>query len=139
MQPESRRNQALDGWDYQRLFAPFHITWGEGDISPAFGSNQAYAISLQELHLGQLLAIWGHREVLVTFSSEHIQVEGAAEREPAWVVIVAGLKAETPAQAGSLLAPIPAGAGVVVQALIHARSGQVLLGRAVPVNLGQRI
>jgi len=95
---EPRRNEALDGWDYQRLFAPYHITWGEGDITPAFGANQAYAIALQELHLGQLLAIWGHREVLVTFSSEHIQIgQAPAEREPAWVVIVVGLKADGPA------------------------------------------
>jgi len=37
-----------------------------------------------------------------------------------------------------MLAPMPVGGGVVLQVLIHARTGQVMLGRAVPVNLGQR-
>lgn len=132
----SQRSRALDAWDYRAPFARFHIRWGEGDVTPAFGLDQAFGIALQELHLEQAMELWAHREVLVTFSSEHIQVgSGPAEREPAWVVILAGIKREGPAPTGDLLAQIRPGGGVILQVLIHARTGELLLGTALPVAL----
>lgn len=131
---EEKRSQALDAWDFRAPFARFHIAWGDGDVTPAFEEQQAYGIVLQEAHLSQRMEILAHREVLVTFSSEHVAVGGrAAQHEPAWVVIVAGKKRET-GDDGPLSA-VPAGAGVVVQALIHGRSGELLLGSTVPVWL----
>ncbi len=135
---ERPRNRALDSWDYQAPFRAFHIRWGEGEITPAFEAAQALAIVEQELRLGSMLEMWAHREVLVTFSSEHIQVgRGPAEREPAWVVIAAGRR--RPASDGShdLLSRIAPGGGAVLQALVHARTGEILLGTAVPVELRQ--
>lgn len=132
----SQRSQALDSWDYRVPFARFHIRWGEGDITPAFELDQAFGIAVQELHLDQGMEIWAHREVLATFSSEYIQVgSGPAEREPVWVVIIAGVKREGAAPARDFLAAIKPGGGTIVQALIHARSGEVLLGTAIPVEM----
>jgi hypothetical protein len=70
--------------------------------------------------------------VLVTFSSEEILVGGRpAERESAWVVIAAGVKAGSTA---GVLGSVPEGSGAVIQVLIHGRTGEILLGRAVPVK-----
>lgn len=136
---EAPRSRALDAWDYRVPFARFHIRWGEGDISPAFEQAQAYAIALQDLKLNAALEVWGHREVLVTFTSEHIQVgHGLAEGEPAWVVMVAGLKRERQGAGQDPLGNVPAGGGCVVQVLIHARTGELLLGTAMPVALQRR-
>lgn len=132
---DERRNQALDQWNYRGLFAPFHISWGEAEQTPAFEAMQAYGIALQELGLDRGLEVWAHREVLHSFSSEHIQVGGrAAAGEPGWVVMVAGLRREEGGGSG-VLGAISPGSGAVVQALIHGRSGELLLGRAVPVAL----
>lgn len=133
---EHTRSRALDAWDYQAPFRPFHIAWSEGEITPAFDSAQAYAIVEQELHLSRVMEVWAHREVLVTFSSEHIQVgNGPAVREPAWVVMVVGIRPEHLHSEQGLLAQVRRGGGAVLQALVHARSGEVLLGTAVPVEL----
>lgn len=132
---EERRNRALDQWNYRGLFAPFHISWGETTVTPAFEAMQAFGIALQELGLDRSMEVWAHREVLHGFSSEHIQVGGrAAANEPGWVVMVAGVRREE-GGGNSVLGAIPPGGGAVVQALIHARSGELLLGRAVPVAL----
>lgn len=133
---DERRNRALDQWNYRGLFAPFHISWGEAAQTPAFEAMQAYGIALQELGLDRSLEVWAHRAVLHSFSSEHIQVGGrAAANEPGWVVMVAGVRRQEGAGNGGVLASIAPGGGAVVQALIHARSGELLLGRAVPVAL----
>lgn len=131
---EERRSRALDQWDYRGLFAPFHIFWGETEQAPAFEAMQAFGIALQELGLDRRLEVLAHREVLHSFASEQIQVGGgAAAGEPGWVVVVAGIRRDC--EEGGVLGTIPAGSGVVVQALIHARSGELLLGRALPVAL----
>lgn len=131
------RSHALDRWDYRGVFAPFHIQWGEAVGQPAFEAAQAYGIAVQELHLDNLLTVWGHREVLVSFSSDHIQVGAhAATGEMAWVVIVAGLRTQG-ARDGGIFERLRPGAGAIVQALIDARTGEVLLGTAVPVSLTQ--
>lgn len=133
---EQGRSRALDSWDYSRPFARFHIRWSEGDIAPAFDQTQAVAIAEQELNLRDRLEVWAQRAVLVTFSSEYIAVGGRpAEREPAWVVILAGIKREPPPGGQDPLAAIAPGAGAVLQALIHARTGELLLGTALPVTL----
>jgi hypothetical protein len=136
---EAPRSQALDAWDYQAPFSQFHIRWDEGDITPAFEQAQAYAIAHQDLHLGDALEIWAHREVLATFTSDHIQVgHGPADREPAWVIMVAGQKRPPAPGARDPFPHIPASGGAVVQLLIHARTGELLLGTAVPVALQRR-
>lgn len=137
---EARRSRALDAWDFRAPFARFHIHWGEGDIVPAFEQGQAFAIALQELFLDKVMEVWAHREVLVTFSSERIEVGGGpAEREPAWVVVVAGRRRDQPAAdvERNVLEAVTPGAGAVVQVLIHARTGEVVLGTVVPVTLRQ--
>lgn len=133
---QSGRSRLLDAWDYNRPFARFHIRWSDGDLTPAFAQDQAVAIAEQELDLAPQLDLWAQRAVLVTFSSEYVAVGGApAAGEPAWVVILAGAKrADAPAGAGILSAIAPGG-GVVIQCLIHARSGELLLGTALPVHL----
>lgn len=137
-QTESRRSRALDHWDYRRQFGPFRISWGEGDIAPAFDAAQAYAIAAQELSLNEILQIWAHREVLVTFSSEDVVVgSGPAECEPAWVVLAAGLREATDSVSRNIAQAVEPGEGAVVQLLIHARTGEVLLGVAAPVALRQ--
>jgi hypothetical protein len=131
---EARRSQALDLWDYRVPFARFHIHWGEGTVMPAFEQAQAFAIVEQELHIAANLELLGHREVLVTFSSDHVEVAGKPARgEPVWVVIVAGRR--RPAATASFLQNLPEGAGVIMQALVHARTGEIVLGTAVPVRL----
>jgi hypothetical protein len=133
---EQGRSRALDAWDYSRPFGRFHIRWSEGDIAPAFEQDQAVAIATQELGLTRRMAIWAQRAVLVTFSSEYVEVNGRpAEREPAWVVILAGVKQEGEWAGPDPLGAIAPGGGAVVQVLIHARSGEVLLGTAIPVTL----
>ncbi|MFZ5827871.1 MAG: hypothetical protein ACOY94_26500 [Bacillota bacterium] len=133
---ETGRSRALDTWDYARPFARFHVHWHEGDITPAFEQDAALGIALQELGLAERLELWAQRAVLVTFSSEYIAVNGRpAEREPAWVVIVAGVKRDLPAREQDVLATITPGGGAVVQCLIHARTGEVLLGTAIPVTM----
>jgi hypothetical protein len=128
------RSSALDLWDYRVPFARFHIDWGADDVTPAFDQGQAYAIVEQELAVQASLELLGHREVLVTFGSEYVQVGGApAVHEPAWVVIAAGRK--RPGATASFLNGIADGGGVIMQALVHARSGEILLGTAVPVRL----
>lgn len=135
---ERPRNCALDAWDYRSVFRPFHIQWEEGEITPAFEAGQAYAIVHQELHLDGLMEVWAHREVLVTFSSDHIETaKGPAVREPAWVVIAAGVRPLASMAQQGLLASIAPGGGAVLQALVHARTGEILLGTAVPVELRQ--
>jgi hypothetical protein len=115
------------------------MQWGEGDVVPAFEAVQAYGIAAQELVLKQRLEIWAHREVLVTFSSDHIQVGNAMpEHEPAWVVMVAGLKRQPPAGAPDPLASVAVGAGAILQVLVHGRTGEIVLGTAVPVALQRR-
>lgn len=132
----SQRSRALDSWDYRVPFARFHIRWSEGDRTPAFELDQAFGIAVQELHLDQAMEIWAHREVLVSFSSEYIQVgSGPAERQPVWVVIIAGVKKEGAALPQDFLAQIRPGGGTIVQALIHARTGELLLGTAIPVEM----
>lgn len=136
---EENRSRSLDAWDYRAPFGRYHIHWGEGDITPAFGADQAYAILVQDMRLDRSMEVWAHREVLVTFSSEYIQVgRGPAEREPAWVVIAAGLKAEGPTGETDFLSRVRPGGGAVVQAMIHARTGELLLGTAIPVELQRR-
>jgi hypothetical protein len=131
---EPKRSHALDAWDFQAPFARFHVQWGEADVVPAFEGLQAYGIAQQELNLGTAMEVLAHREVLVTFSSEHVMVAAApAAHEPGWVVVVAGRKTG-PAGEGPLGAAAP-GDGLVVQVLLHGRSGEVLLGMAVPVKL----
>lgn len=138
-QDEARRSRALDSWDYRVPFARFHMQWGPDEVKPAFEQGQALAIAQQELHLAELMEVWGHREVLVTFSSDYIQVgHGPANGEPAWVVVVAGRKRETPTAPRDVARHVPAGAGLIVQVLIHGRTGEVLLGTAVPVQLALR-
>ncbi len=133
---DAPRSRALDHWDYRVPFARFHIHWGAGEITPAFEQTQAFGIAVQDLYLDRAMEIWAHREVLATISSEYIQVGGApAEREPVWVVIVAGQKREAPDVPTDYLSQIPPGGGTIVQALIHARTGEVLLGTALPVKL----
>lgn len=133
---EQGRSKALDSWDYNRPFARFHIRWSEGHLAPAFEQSQAVAIAEQEMGLAHRLEVWAQRAVLVTFSSPYIEVHGRpAEGEPAWVVILAGIKKEAPAVGQDPLAGIPAGGGAVLQALIHARTGELLLGTAIPVAL----
>lgn len=126
----SGRSRALDAWDFRVPFARYHIAWGEGDGAPAFEQMQAYGIAVQELGLDRTLEVLAHREVLVTAASEHLPGDGGPV--PAWVVIVAGRKREE----ASYLAGIAEGGGVIVQALVHARSGEILLGTAVPVRMG---
>lgn len=110
------------------------MDWGQDEITPAFEQGQAYAIVEQDLAVQANLELMAHREVLVTFSSEYVQVGGApAEHEPAWVVIVAGRK--RPGATANFLSAIPEGSGVIMQALVHGRSGEILLGTAVPVRL----
>ncbi|MDF2631386.1 MAG: hypothetical protein K0R39_5217 [Symbiobacteriaceae bacterium] len=124
------RSRALDAWDYRAPFARYHIAWGENESLPAFEQMQAYGIALQELELERSLEVLAHREVLATVVSEHLTGDGGPL--PAWVVIVAGRKRAEAAY----LQGITEGGGVVVQALVHARSGEILLGTAVPVRMG---
>lgn len=132
----SIRSHVLDAWDYQAPFAPFHVRWLEGDLTPTIGQEQAYALALQELELDREMKIMAHRESFVTFSSEHVMVgRGPAEREPAWVVMIAGHKLEDESTAAGTLARIRPGGGAVVQLLIHARTGEILLGVSIPVRL----
>lgn len=133
---EPRRNQALDAWNWRAPFASFHIRWEEGAAArPAFEQAQAYGIVVQELGLEQQLQAFGHREVLVSFSSDHLQVSGRpAQDEPGWVVLVAGVR-RPDAPADGVLGKLQPGAGAVVQALLHGRTGELLLGTAVPVAL----
>lgn len=136
---DAPRSQALDSWDYRAPFAQFHIRWDEGDITPAFEQAQAYAIALQELHLADALDIWAHREVLATFSSDHIQVgHGPAERDPVWLVIVAGQKRPLSPGARDPFPQVPPQGGMIVQLMLHARTAELLLGTAVPVALQRR-
>ncbi len=129
------RSRALDSWNYAQPFARFHIRWSEADLTPAFEQGQAVAIAEQELGLTSALEIWAQRAVLVTFSSEYVTVDGRpAEQVPAWVVIIAGVKREE-APAGGPLAAIGVGGGAVLQCLIHAYTGELLLGTAIPVTL----
>ncbi|MFZ5622745.1 MAG: hypothetical protein ACOY5W_17140 [Pseudomonadota bacterium] len=133
---EQFRSRALDSWDYARPFARFHIRWFEGDITPAFDQTQALGIAMQELGLSGRLEVWAQRAVLVTFSSQHVAVGGRpAEREPAWVVILAGVKTGAPGSGQDPLGAVAPGGGAVVQCLLHARSGELLLGTAIPVTL----
>lgn len=127
------RSRALDAWDYRVPFARYHLNWTDGDnLTPAFEQMQAYGIAVQELGLDRTLDVLAHREVLVTASSEHLR--GIGGPVPAWVVIVAGRK-RADADA-SYLVGIAEGGGVIVQVLIHAQSGEILLGTAVPVRMG---
>lgn len=133
---EQARSRALDSWDYNRPFARFHIRWSEADIAPAFEQDQAVAIAEQEMGLAGRLDLWAQRAVLVSFSSEYIEVCGRpADGEPAWVVILAGIKLAGEVQGRDPLAAIAVGGGVVLQALVHARTGELLLGTAIPVTL----
>lgn len=133
---QERRSTLLDAWDYRMPFARWGIAWQEGEITPAFAADQAFAILVQETNLSLVMELFARREVLVTFSSENVMVgKRPAEREPAWVIIAAGVRrAEFVGQPG-LLSNIAPGGGAVVQALIHARTGEILLGTAIPVNL----
>jgi hypothetical protein len=136
---EPQRSRALDTWDYRVPFGRFHIRWEEGDVTPAFEQDQALAVAVQELFLNQVMAVWAHREVLVTFSSEYIQVgSGPAEGEPAWVVMVAGQKHLVHTAPQDYLGQVAPGSTAIVQALIHARTGEVLLGTGIPVDLQRR-
>lgn len=127
----SSRSRALDAWDYRAPFGRWHIAWGDGDgATPAFEQIQAYGIAVQDLGLDRTLEVLAHREVLVTAASEHLP--GGGSPVPAWVVIVAGRKLAD----ASYLGGIAEGGGVIVQALIDARSGEILLGTAVPVRMG---
>jgi hypothetical protein len=127
------RSRLLDNWDYRVLFAPYHIRWMEGDLRPAFEQDGAVGILEQELQLAGQLEVWAQRAVLVSFGCEKIEVGGRpAAHEPAWVVILAGVKT---GEGSPALAGIPVGSGAVLQALVHARTGEILLGRAVPVRL----
>lgn len=136
---ERPRSRALDNWDYRVPFARFHMQWSDGDIAPAFEQEQALAIAVQDLHLKEIMDVWGHRAVLVTFSSGYIQVgHGPAEREPAWVVMVAGQKRAAANVPRDYLKGISTGGSAIVQVLIHARTGEVLLGTALPVDLQRR-
>lgn|GEM_PF-3653507 len=132
---EQARSRALDSWNYAAPFARYHIHWHEGDAPPAFEQGQAVAIAQQDLALTGALDLLAQRAVLVTFSSEHLSVSGRpAERVPAWVVILAGIKCAG-APADGPLASIAPGGGVVIQCLIHAHTGELLLGTAIPVTL----
>jgi hypothetical protein len=126
------RSRALDAWDFRVPFARYHVAWDDGDdVTPAFEQMQAYGIAVQELGLDRTLEVLAHREVLVRASSEHFAPTDGG-KVAAWVVIVAGRKrAEAPYLSG-----IAEGGGVIVQALIDARSGEILLGTAVPVRMG---
>lgn len=133
---EQGRNRALDSWDYARPFARFHIRWSEADLTPAFEQDQALAIASQEMSLSGQMEVWAQRAVLLTFSSEYVEVNGRpAFQEPAWVVILAGVKQPTAAASQGVLAGVAPGGGAVVQCLIHARTGELLLGTAVPVTM----
>lgn len=137
---QSGRSRLLDAWDYNRPFARFHIRWFDGDLTPAFAQDQAVGIADQELDLGPQFERWAQRAVLVTFGSEYIEVQGApAVREPAWVVILAGAKRPDAPAGEGILKGIAPGGGVVIQCLIHARSGELLLGTALPVNLRPQV
>lgn len=129
-----QRSRALDSWNWAMFFAGYHATWMEGDVKPAFEQDAAIGIALEELGLLDGFELFAQRAILVSFSSEEILVGGRpAAHDPAWVVILAGVKGET---TSGVLAAIPEGSGVVVQALIHGHSGEILLGRAVPVRFG---
>lgn len=128
----AERSQLLDSWDWGRFFAGYHTHWHEAEAKPAFEQDAAVGIALEELGLLTGFELYAQRAVLVSFSSSDILVGGKpAQREPAWVVILAGVKAGTPAR---LFEGQPDGAGAVVQCLIHGRSGEILLGRSVPVR-----
>jgi len=125
MESSVRRSQALDAWDYRVPFAPFHIHWEEPEGTPAFEQAQAFAIVTQELALQATMEVWAHREVLVTCASQHF----AGDRPvPAWVVLAVGRAL------GEGLPGITAGSAAVLQTLVHAHTGEILLGTAVPVR-----
>jgi hypothetical protein len=128
----AERSRLLDAWNWARFFAGYHVEWLEEGAKPAFEQDAAVGIALEELGLLTGFELYAQRAILLSFSSTDILVGGKpAEAEPAWVVILAGVKAGTPA---ATLAAVPDGGGVVVQCLIHGRTGEILLGRAVPVR-----
>lgn len=128
----TERSRLLDSWNWAGAFAGYHAQWHEEAAKPAFEQDAAVGIALEELGLLSGFELYAQRAILVSFSSNEILVGGnPAVREPAWVVILAGVKAGTTSQ---LFAGKPDGAGAVIQCLIHGRSGEILLGRTVPVR-----
>lgn len=137
---QERRSSALDSWDWQTHFKELHPRWHLTLPVTDIDEQAAFRLAVEKLHLDTQLELLAHREVLANFSSDHLLVgDKPAKHVPVWAVIIAGIKHPNgAAPPGTELTNIASGGGVIVQALIHAETGEDLVAVAIPVELRRR-